>query len=352
MPLSLSFKPRKVLFRVSLLAALLSSGFVQAADSNQAGAILGQLAGALGGGQVTTTNPYGLSNSIPNYNSAQLQAMSCVDLDLTENRINRDLQLRKQYASDLYEASKNAGTARQQQYGALAGLVGGILAQRGGKNAQIGQAAQQIGENMSGTASSQQLDTEISNLQQLNAQIEDLKTVKRYKNCNATATVNAVTQVPVTTSGNTVASSTVVVFNPANYPEGSVIVTPSGQILAFPKASKMRNSRGKLVTVYPEIAFPDGSKVRTPEGRLYLIKAESTGSATPTATISSTLMISNPAIYPKNSVVITPNGQRLALPTAKKMRNSSGKLVTVYTEVAYPKGSYVRSPAGKRYTIR
>lgn len=349
-------KQGKILLGATLLTGLLGTSLAQAAESNQAaGALLGQIAGALGGVQATATNPYGLSSNIPNYTSAQLQAMSCVDLDLTENRINRDLQLRKQYASDLYEASKNAGTARQQQYGALAGLVGGILSQRGGKNAQYGQVAQQIGENMSGTASSQQLDTEISNLQQLNAQLEDLKTVRRYKNCGSTTTSasSSTTTVPVTSSaGTTVVNGTAVAFNPASYPAGSVIVTPSGQTLAFPKAVKMRNSRGKLVKVYPEFSFPEGSKVRTPDGRLYAVTAVTASTSGTTATIAKTVHISNPALYPKNSVVITPSGQKLALPTSKKMRNNNGKLVTVYEEVNYPAGSYIRSPAGKRYTLR
>lgn len=340
----------KLFFGATLMALCLGVQSVQAADSSQAGTMLGQIAGALGGqSQTTATNPYGLSNTVPNYSSAQLQGMGCVDLELTENRINRDLQLRKQYATDLYEASKHAGTAQQQQYGALAGLVGGVLAQRGGKNAQYGQIAQQIGENMSGTASSQQLDTEISNLQQLNAQLEDLKTVKRYKNCNSSGTVTAtpITQTPTTTTTTT---GTAVVFNAANYPTGSVLVTPSGQVVAFPQATKMRNSRGKLVTVYPEFSFPEGSKVRTPDGRLYLVKS-STSSSVPVTTTAN-VFISNPAIYPKGSVVINPSGQKLALPVAKKMSDSNGKLVTVYEEVAYPSGSYVRSPAGKRYTIR
>lgn len=350
MPTQYKSRKNSVLLSSILIASCLGSQMIYAADSNQNSAVLGQIAGAITGqGQTTATNPYGLSNTVPSYSNAQLQAMSCVDIELAENTINRDLQLRKQYASDLYEASKNAGTAKQQQYGALAGMVGGILAQRGGKNAQYGQVAQQIGDNMSGAATSQQLDAEIKNLQKLNAQVEDLKTVKRYKNCGVTSTNTSTNN--STTSTNTTTTGTVVVFNPANYPQGSVLITPTGQTLAFPKATQMRDNKGKLVTVYPEFNFPEGSKVRTPDGKQYLVKT-ATSAVTTSSTTNASIQISNPAIYPKGSVVVTPDGKKLALPKASQMRNSSGKLVTVYEEVNYPKGSYVRSTAGKRYTIR
>lgn len=357
-----------VLFFSGLMGGVTTQAL--ALDPNQAMqaiGVLGQLSGAING-QVTATgtanNPYGLDNSIPNYSSAQLQNMNCLDLELLQNRLNRDLQQRKQYATDLYEASKNAGTARQQQYGALASIIGGVIAQQGGRNAQYGQIAQQIGQNMSGTATSQQLDVEINRLQQLNSQIADVQTIRRYKNCGA----NGTTTQPTYSNGQTYPQTgypqttypqtnypqagypAATVFNPANYPAGSVIVTPSGQTILFPTPTRMRNAKGRLVTVYPDVNFPVGSNVRTPDGRLYPISVSANASAQVNA--STSVRITNPSAYPASSVVVTPTGQRLALPRASKMRNASGRLVTVYEEMTYPTGSYVLTPAGKRYAIR
>ena len=149
------------------------------------------------------------------------------------------------------------------------------------------------------------------------------------------------------------------VFSPAKYPQGSVLVLANGQTMAFPQATKMRNSRGKLVTVYPELNLPAGTSVRTPDGRMipvYSASASVNGNASVnvgnTSANVSTVVITNAAIYPPRSYVLAPNGQRMAMPVASKMRNPNGKLVTVYSDVRYPAGSVVIAPNGKRYAIR
>ena len=372
-----------------------------ALDAAQTMGAIGQIAGMMNGqaGVNASGNAYGSAN-VTLYTTAQLQAMNCLDLDLAESRLKRELEIRKQYATDLYNSSQNSGNARQQQYGALASVLGGVIAQRGGRNAELGQLAQQLGQNMSGANVSQQVDIEINRLQQMNGQLADMQTVRRYKNCGAPGTAsqtgypqsgypqtgypqngypqngypqtgypqngypqNGYPQTGYPQNGypqaGYPATTAPVVFSPAKYPQGSVLVLANGQTMAFPQATKMRNSRGKLVTVYPELNLPAGTSVRTPDGRMipvYSASASVNGNASVnvgnTSANVSTVVITNAAIYPPRSYVLAPNGQRMAMPVASKMRNPNGKLVTVYSDVRYPAGSVVIAPNGKRYAIR
>lgn len=227
-------------------ASFSSSAF---ADSSAALGALGQIAGAMYGSQASTTTSASLPVTL--YTTAQMNAMSCLDLELAANKLNRAIERSKANATDLLEQEKaqnNDPTAQQQrQYSAIAGLIGGVMAQRGGKAAQYAQIAQQIGNN--GTATSRTLDTEIDNLTKMNDQAADMAVIRRHKNCSAQTT--AATATTAAAAGAVATTATQVTTRPANANSTPATVTHSSTNTTGTSKSVTTTSRdanGNLVT--------------------------------------------------------------------------------------------------------
>ncbi len=225
-------------------ASFSSSAF---ADSSAALGALGQIAGAMYGSQASTTTSASLPVTL--YTTAQMNAMSCLDLELAANKLNRAIERSKANATDLLEQEKaqnNDPTAQQQrQYSAIAGLIGGVMAQRGGKAAQYAQIAQQIGNN--GTATSRTLDTEIDNLTKMNDQAADMAVIRRHKNCSAQTT--AATATTAAAAGAVATTATQVTTRPANSTPATVTHSSTNTTgTSKSVTTTSRDANGNLVT--------------------------------------------------------------------------------------------------------
>lgn len=159
-------------------AAAQLAGAVQ--QPSQAAAVA-NAANAMTGNAAATAN---MPNTAP-LSSAELERMDCAALELSSLRTQRDLETAKATLKSLDDASKANAAAPQNGVNAAMGLLGGLMASQGGKNAQYGQIAQQMSGTGNAAAINQQIDVQLALGKKYLTDIESIAVYQKYKKCAA-----------------------------------------------------------------------------------------------------------------------------------------------------------------------
>jgi hypothetical protein len=167
---------KNLLLALSLMIALPAhAGFMDALNA------VGQVAGAMQQNNQAPQQANANVSASAEINTTPLEAyelegMSCAQLEITAMRSQRQLDMAKSNLKSLVEMSKSPEYQQQKSQGAMLGMVGSLVANNGGKNAQYGQMAQQMGSNASS------VDTQIDQQVELvNKYVSDLESIAVYQ---------------------------------------------------------------------------------------------------------------------------------------------------------------------------
>lgn len=111
----------------------------------------------------------------------ELEGMSCAQLEMTAMRSQRQLDAAKANLNSLIEASKSPQYQQQKSQGAMIGMIGSLVASQGGKNAQYGQIAQQMGSNANSIDT--QIDQQVAIGNKHVSDLESIAVYQRHNNC-------------------------------------------------------------------------------------------------------------------------------------------------------------------------
>jgi hypothetical protein len=143
------------------------------------------------GGQATINDTAAASTTNTNtlntqpMDSSELEYMSCAQLELAGLRSKRELEDAKANLKSLDEMSKNPDYQQQKKMGSALGMLGSLVANNGGKSAQYGQLAQQMGGNAANV--DQQIEQQLALGKKYMADLESIAVYQKHSDCNAPA---------------------------------------------------------------------------------------------------------------------------------------------------------------------